>query len=186
MRQRLLLLLICIVVSACSSLVSIDYDKETDFQALKTFTVKEKSETASTDTRINSQLMQQRVVKALKQNFIQKQYTFVEKNADMQVKYHLQVKTEVEFQDPRFSIGIGSFSRHSSVGLGFNVPASETSNTDKLVLTIDVYSSKTNKLIWRGSFDRVLLQGSTPETYNNLVKKLIEEILKAFPPTKKK
>lgn len=182
MKQRFSMLLICVFISACSSLASIDYDKNTDFKVFKRFKVKMTSENVSADTRINSQFMQQRVANELKAIFIQKNYIFSEKNADMEVKYHLQVKTEVEIQEPQLSIGVGSYSRHSSVGFGFNVPATETSNIDKLVLTIDVYSLKSNQLVWRGILDRVLPYGSTPETYNKMVKELIAEILKDFPP----
>ena len=182
MKKHFILLLISLFISACSSMANIDYDKNTDFKVFKSFKVKKESENVSADTRINSQFMQQRVTNLLKENFIQKNYIFSEKNADIEVKYHLQVKTEVEIQDPRFSIGIGSFSRHSSVGVGFNVPATETNSIDKLVLTIDVYSLKSKQLIWRGILDRVLPYGSTPERYNSMVNELIVEILKDFPP----
>lgn len=182
MKKQFSFLLVCLFISGCSSLVNIDYDKNTDFNAFKSFKVKETSENISADTRINSKFMQQRMANELKESFIQKNYIFSEKNADIEVKYHLQIKTEIEFQEPRFSIGIGSYSRHSAVGFGFNVPASETNNTDSLVLTVDIYSLKTNQLIWRGIRDRILPYGATPEIYTKMVKELIAEILKEFPP----
>ena len=80
------------------------------------------------------------------------------------------------------SIGIGTSSSSTAFGLGFNVPAAETSSFDKLVLTLDVLSAKTNKLIWRGSLASRLFDGSTPETNNKLVTELVTEILKNFPP----
>jgi len=80
------------------------------------------------------------------------------------------------------AIGLGSYGYHSGIGFGFSIPVGETNSIDKLVLTIDIISIKSNKLIWRGSVAYPLYEGATPETYNQLIKELVTDILKKFPP----
>ena len=151
-------------LSACGTVTNIDYDKSVDFKLLKTYSINTKAVRVSEDTRINSPFMQQRVVNELKAGLSKKGFTPLNENADLEIKYYLDTKMELETQDSGLSIGVGSYSRHSAVGLGFNFPAAETSSIDKLVLTVDVFLTKTDKLIWRGSLSDFLGRGATPET----------------------
>lgn len=100
----------------------------------------------------------------------------------MVIKYYLDIKQEVEIHDSALAIGFGTSSHHSAIGFGYNVPVGETTSIDNLVLTIDVFSAKSNELIWRGSLGYLLYEGATPETYNRLIKDLVTEILQRFPP----
>jgi len=173
---------ISLMLSACASMVNVDYDKNINFTSLKTYSVEEKPVRVSGDTRINSPFMQQRVVNEIKTTLTKRGFENLKQNAELQVKYYLDIKQEIETQDSAVSIGFGTSSYHSAVGFGFTVPIGETSSIDILVLTIDVVSAKTNKLIWRGSLGYSLYAGATPETYDSLVNELVVEILKNFPP----
>lgn len=177
------IIFISLMLSACTSMVNVDYDRSTDFSLYKTYNIDSKPVRISTDTRINSSFMQQRVINELNATLAKNGFQYLNKNADFNVKYFLDIKREIDTQDSGVvSIGLGSSSRHSAVGLGFNIPVGETTSIDLMVLTIDVVSSKTNELLWRGSLGYSLYEGASPETYTKLVNDLVEEILKKFPP----
>lgn len=176
------IIFISLMLSACATSVNIDYDKNINFTALKTYNVVEEPVRVSGDTRINSPFMQQRVVNEIKTTLTMNGFENLKQNAELQVKYYLDIKQEIETQDSALSVGFGTSSYHSAVGIGFTVPVGETSSIDMLVLTIDVVSTKTNKLLWRGSLGYSLYEGANPETYNKLVKELVVEILENFPP----
>jgi len=176
------ILFISLMLSACTSMVNIDYDKNTNFASLKTYRIDKAPVRVSGDTRVNSPFMQQRVENEINTELSVKGFESLKNNAELEIKYYLDIKQEIETRDSAVSIGFGSSGRHSAIGLGFNVPIGEASSIDNLVLTIDVFSAKTNKLIWRGSLGYSLYEGATPETYDNLVKELVIEILKNFPP----
>lgn len=176
------IIFISLMLSACASSVNIDYDKNTDFTLLRTYRIDTAPVRVSGDTRINSPFMQQRVESELNTELSKKGFENLKNNAELEIKYYLDIKQEIETQDSAVSIGFGTSSYHSAVGVGFTVPVGETSSIDMLVLTIDVVSAKTNKLIWRGSLGYSLYAGATPETYDSLVNELVVEILENFPP----
>jgi len=66
--------------------------------------------------------------------------------------------------------------------MGFIFPVGEAYSIDNMVLTIDVVSTKTGKLIWRGTLGYRLDAGATPERYTRMANDLVAEILRAFPP----
>ena len=174
---------ISLILSACTSMVNYDYDKTVNFNSFATYTINKEPVRVTGDTRINSPFMQKRVVDELNITLANKGFEYLKKNAELEVNYFLDIKQELETEDSGFvSIGFGSSTRNSAVGLGFNIPVGEASSIDKLVLTIDFVSTKTKKLIWRGTLGYHLYEGATPEIYTKLVKDLVAEILKEFPP----
>jgi Domain of unknown function (DUF4136) len=177
------IIFISFLLSACTSMVNVDYDRSTDFTSYKSYNIDSTPVRISTDTRINSSFMQQRVVNEIKATLIKNGFKNKIKNADFNVKYFLDIKREIATQDSGVvSIGFGSSSRHSAIGFGLNVPIGESTSIDLLVLTIDVVSTKTNELLWRGSLGYSLYEGADPDTYTKIVNDLVEEILKNFPP----
>ena len=177
------ILFISLFLTACASPVNIDYDKNINFNSYTYYSINNQPVRTSTDTRINSPFMQQRVVDELKFRFDEKGYKYSNSQSDITIKYYLDVKHEIETIDSgRIAIGFGSISHHSSVGIGLNLPIGEAASIDSLVLTIDIYSTKTNKLLWRGSLGSYLYEGATPETHSNLVNRLVGAILEKFPP----
>ena len=176
------IIFISLILSACTSMVNFDYDKSTNFTSLKTYRIDTAPVRVTGDTRINSPFMQQRVESELNIALLKKGFKSSNNNAEIEIKYYLDIKQEIETQDSSVFLGFGSSGYHSAIGLGFNIPVGEVSSIDNLVLTIDVFSTKANKLIWRGSLGYSLYVGATPETYDSLVKELVVEILQNFPP----
>ena len=181
--MRFIIVFTSIMLSACTSMVNVDYDRGTDFSSYKTYSIESKPVRISTDTRINSSFMQQRVINELHTALTNNGFQNINKNTDFNVKYFLDIKREIGTQDSGVvSIGFGSSGHHSAVGVGFNIPIGETTTIDMLIMTIDIVSTKTNKLLWRGSLGYSLYEGAGPETYSKMVNELVEEILKNFPP----
>ena len=180
--REIQIIFLSLLLSACTSMVNVDYDHNTNFRSLKTYHLVSKPIRISNDTRVNSPFMQQRVLSELDAALSAKGFISLESKADFIVKYYLDIKPETETVDSGVSVGFGSFSRHSAVGFDLMVPIGETSRIDKLVLTIDIVANKSDELLWRGSLGYSLYQGSTPETYNKLINELVVEILKTFPP----
>jgi hypothetical protein len=176
------IVLVSLMLSACASSVNIDYDKDANFKKFKTYNIEKTPVRVSVDTRIDSPFMQERVAKELDAVLTKKGFKYLKGNAELTVKYYLDIRREVETDGSSVSVGFGTSSRSSAVGMGFMVPVGETNSIDKLVLTIDVISSKTDTLIWRGSLGYTLVDGATPETYSRLIKDLVSEILENFPP----
>lgn len=177
------IIVLALSLSACTSMVNVDYDHSTDFDSYKTYNINVKPIRVSDDTRINSPFMQQRVVTELNNALKNKGFKRLTTNQSFDVQYYLDIKQDFETQDSgAVSVGFGSYSYHSSVGFGFTVPVGETYSIDLLVLTIDLVSSKTKELIWRGSLGYHLYEGATPEAYTKLIKNLVTEILKEYPP----
>lgn len=176
------IILVSLMLSACASSVNIDYDKGVNFTSFKTYNIDKIPVRVAVDPRIDSPFMQQRVVKELNVILAKKGFEHLKGNAELAVKYYLDIKHEIETEGSGVSVGFGTSSSHSAIGFGFAVPVGETSSIDKLVLTIDVFSSKTDTLIWRGSLGYTLIAGATPETYSRLIKDLVTEILENFPP----
>ncbi|HEY9051627.1 MAG TPA: DUF4136 domain-containing protein [Gammaproteobacteria bacterium] len=172
------------LLSACATNVNVDFDQAVDFSRLKTYSIVERSEKDGKDPRLDSSLMDKRIVAAIHAGLKAKAFTRQDSNVDIQVKYRIDVKQEIESDRSGISIGFGSFSRNVGVGVGYNIPTSDVQSYDRGVLTIDMISGKTGQLIWRGSSGRRLYDGSTPDASDKLINSIVEEILKEFPPNK--
>lgn len=177
-----LLLLVPFFIVSCASTVNVDYDQTYNFATVKTFSLQSKPAKISDDPRLNSPMMQQRMVSAIQAGFQAKGLRSDDKAPDVRITYRIDVKQEIESDRTRVSMGIGTYGRHVGVGVGYGFPASDVESYDSMVMTIDMTVPQTGKLIWRGSDSRRLYTGSTPESNTKLVNELVENILKKYPP----
>lgn len=173
---------IALLLSACATSVNVDFDQAVDFSRLKTFSILGRSDVDNKDPRLDSSLMDKRILAAINAGLKAKAFTRQDGNADIQVKYRIDVKQEIESDSSGVSIGFGTFSRNVGVGVGYKIPTADVQSYDRGVLTIDMISGKTGQLIWRGSSGRRLYDGSTPEASDKLINSIVDEILKEFPP----
>lgn len=174
-------IILSLFLSACASMVDVDYDRNINFKSFDSYLVQTKPERVTSDTRINTPFMQQRIVAAINTSLDKKGLTKTNNNSIV-VKYYLDVRQDFETDESAVYVGLGSYSHHSAVGFGFNFPLGETYSVDKLVLTIDMVSTKTNQLLWRGSLASQLSRATTPESNSKMVNALVDEILENFPP----
>lgn len=176
------LLFVYLFLSACSSMANIDYDRNVNFKSFNSYNIQITPVRVDDDTRINTPFMQQRIVKAIDIVLAKKGFTKTNKEDNLNVKYYMDVQKDLETDDSGLYMGFGSSGYHSAIGFGFAVPVGETYSVDKLVVTIDMLSAKTGKLVWRGTLASRLVDGATPESNTQMINELVAGILKNFPP----
>ena len=169
-------------LSACSSIANIDYDRSVNFKSFNSYNIQIKPVRVDDDTRINTPFMQQRIVRAIDTALTKKGFANTNKKGDLNVKYYMDIQKDLETDDSAFYMGFGTSGYHSAMGFGFSIPVGETYSVDKLVITIDMFSMKTGKLVWRGTTAYHLAGGATPESNTQMVNVLVSEILENFPP----
>jgi hypothetical protein len=187
MKQVLILFAVAslVALAGCASIANVDYDEKFDFSQLKRFQLQPTPVKSSGDTRIDSPLVEKRITAAIAAELEKKGYQKNEAEADFRVVYQLDVKQEVSGPSTSLSIGVGTFSRHRSVGMAYGFPAGEVETYDRGILTIDILSAASGELIWRGSSSRRLFDGATPEKSDKQAREIVSEILEQFPPEKK-
>lgn len=169
-------------ITACTSMVNIDYDRSANFKVLSSYNIQTEPVQIDDDTRVTTPFMQERIVNAIANELTKKGLKKVAKDEALKIKYRIDVTRGLETDESAVSIGFGTSGHHSAIGMGFIFPVGETYTVDRLVLTIDMISSKTKKLVWRGSLGYRLDVGATPEWYTRMANDLVAEILKDFPP----
>ncbi|QFU21552.1 DUF4136 domain-containing protein [Shewanella eurypsychrophilus] len=172
-----LLLISCLMLSACSSKPKSDYDTEYDFSQLKSF---ETFSPSQTDDTLSSSRIEDSIATALgKQGFM-----MVQQQADFNVTYSFKVEDKPKKSGLSIGLGTGSWGSSGGVSIGTSVGVPIGSDTAKIqTIQIDITNPKTNKLIWRGTdkfdFDAGG-EGKTAETQETVAK-----ILSQFPPLTK-
>ncbi len=178
--RRFVLLLVSLSLVACGTTVNIDYDQSINFAAIHSFKLETQPVKISDDPRIDSSLMQQRVVTAIREALNRKGLQAAP-TPDVRVSYRIDVKQEIESDPSGVSVGVGTFSRNVGIGFGYGFPAADVESYDSIILTIDLHSPD-DKLLWRGSDSRRLTSGSTPQKSNRLINDLVAAILERYPP----
>ncbi len=174
-----------LLLAACGTTVNVDYDKATNFQALKTFTLMPSPDTKTGDTRLDSPLVDKRIRDAIVATLSLRGYQQVKESPDFAVAYQLGVRQEVDSSRATMTVGVGGFYPHSAIGMTYGYPG-YVESYERGILTIDILHASDKKLIWRGSSGRRLYDGSTPEKSDKEINAVVTEILDKFPPGKKK
>ena len=183
--RYLFILVVFLSVTACGTTVNVDYDKQTNFNSLKSFTLLPSSEIKTGDERLDSPLVDQRVRKAITSTLQTRGFKQVKTNADFAVAYQLGVRKEIDSSRASMSVGVGTYGRRSAVGMTYGHPG-YVESYERGILTIDVLQGSDKKLVWRGSSGRRLYDGSTPEKSDKEINAVVKEILDKFPPGSKK
>ena len=172
-------------LAACGTTVNVDYDQQTNFQALKTFTLMPTPETKTGDERLDSPLVDQRIRNAILETLKARGYLQVKANADFAVAYQLGVRQEIDSSRASMSVGVGTYRRGSAIGMSYGHPG-YVESYERGILTIDMLKGSDKRLVWRGSSGRRLYDGSTPEKSEKEINAVVKEILDKFPPGNKK
>lgn len=182
--KYILLLFGVFLFTACGTTVNVDYDKQTNFTSLKSFTLMPSPELKTGDERLDSPLVDQRVRKAILATLKARGYQQVESNADFAVAYQLGVRKEIDSSRASMSAGVGTYGRRSAVGMTYGYPG-YVESYERGILTIDVLKGSDKRLVWRGSSGRRLYDGRTPEKTDKEINAVVKEILDKFPPADK-
>ena len=174
-----------LLLAGCGTTVNVDYDKATNFQGLKTFTLMPAPESKTGDERLDSPLVDKRIRNAIVATLSQRGYREVTQNPDFAVAYQLGVRQEVDSSRATMTVGVGGFYPRSAIGMTYGYPG-YIESYERGILTIDILQGSDKKLIWRGSSGRRLYDGRTPEKSEKEINTVVQEILDKFPPGYKK
>ena len=164
-----------LILMGCSSItVKHDYDQAVDFSKFKTY----KWGTANdpNDVLLSNMLILKRVYEAIDLSLEKKGFKKVEADPDFLVYPHGATKEKTDIQ----SWG-GSYGGWWGAGPygGGNIDVTQyTEGT----LVIDMVDMSDNQLFWRGVGTGAVGSPSTPEESTKNINRVIDQILKDFPP----
>lgn len=170
------------LLTACATNVSVDYDDTVRFSELKTYTLLPKSSRSTDDKRLNSPLIDQRIVNVIKSRMAEKGYRYTQARPDMKLEYQIDLKQEIASDDSGVTMVIGGGGGHAGFGLAYAIPGNNVQSVEIGRLTIDVLSGDSGKLLWRGTSSRRIYDASTPERSKEMINDVVSEILAEFPP----
>lgn len=180
------LLLAGLLLAACATTANIDYRQGYDFSSIRSLDIRPALAPASSDPRVNSPLVDQRIRTAIAAWMKSHGYRVVSRGGDAALTYRIGTRSGLESNDSGVSFGYGAFGRHTALGLGYGFPLYDIDTYDDAVLTIDVLDAHDDSLLWRGSSSRRIGNGNTPEKLDELVKGLVSDVLDNFPPGRKR
>ena len=174
-----------VMLTACATTVNVDYREGYDFSTTRSVQVAQQAQMVSSDTRVNSPLVDARIRKAIVDHLAAQGVAVVDGKADARLVYQVGTRSSMESYGSGISVGYGTFSGHSAFGLGYGFPGYDVETYDEIVLTIDFLDVQEDTLLWRGSDSERLGDGSTPDTMTGMINELVGDILSNFPPGRK-
>jgi len=164
---------------SCASIygVQYDYDKQVNFESLKTYDWLPIPEKATMDS-----LVVNRVKNAVNSELQAKGLTMTSNNPDFFIAEHLGKKDKVKVTN--WGYGYGSYGRYRG---GYWGPQGvDTYQYEEGSLILDFVDAKSKKMIWRGVAKAQIDDTNTPEKSEKLIDEAVQEILKNFPPPSSK
>jgi len=166
-------------VTAFAQDVKVDFDKDANFAALKTFSVK-------IGTSWNNPLSEKRVLAEIEQTLVEKGWAKAEGDkADALVVLH--GATEKEKTLNTFYSGMGGYGGYGWRGMGgMGMGTATTTTSEYLVgtLVVDIFDAKSKQLVYRGTAQDEL--SDKPEKNVKKMAKASDKLFKDFPPGSKK
>lgn len=189
MKNCILAFLLLFVCTACSTVsVDTDFNPAYDFAQLRTYSWVDGGKVPSSDSRINNDLIIDRVRSAVESTLAARGFVKASgQPADFQVSWHggiekkLQVDTIDHFYSP---YGYGSLYR-DPFWSGRSMRTSTAREYEVGTLIVDILDPIQHKLIWRGSGSKMISSESNPEKITKKINEAVAAILKDFPPAKK-
>ena len=187
MKQLFILWMIAIlVISGCSSVtVHSDYDKAADFGKYKTLKFLGWAEESN---KILNRFDQERIENAFRQEFMKRGFTDVESGGDIAVSLFLVVdkKTSVTAYTNHmnaggwgYGAGWGWYGGYGGVGMGTSTTSYSENDYLEGTLVIDVYDTKTKKLVWQSVGQKTI--DDNPKNADRNVAYVAEKMMKPFP-----
>jgi len=173
--QIVCLLMVIGLMIGCATVydVKYDYDKQTDFDALKTYDWMDVPADATLDT-----LTIERIKNAVDNELLAKGLKRSSDNPDFLIAEHTGSKEKVQVNDWGYSYS--SYGRYRG---GYWGPRNVTTyEYEEGWLILDFVDAESKNLIWRGTAKAEVQNVDTPEKSETLIKKAVEKILEKYPP----
>ncbi|HXV13899.1 MAG TPA: DUF4136 domain-containing protein [Candidatus Krumholzibacteria bacterium] len=171
----------CLLVAGCSSYdIKYDYDVDSNFAAYRTYAwipqkISETGTSASVAMQRNT-LLDKRIRSAVDANLAAKGMTVSEEAPDLLVVYHTGMQNKVDVTDWGYSYA-GSY-------WGWAGRDIDVYNYTEGTLIVDLVSSQTKQLAWRGSATGVVDPGRSPEEVQERINDVVSQIFANYPPKK--
>ena len=179
---KVAMLMAMALVSGCSGIsVSQDYDREADFQAMKSYGWRQapvsEATTESPMTPLNANRIRNAIVRELGARNIHRDET----SPDFLIEYHLSVESKISSSQVTTTIGFGTGYYGGFGGVGFST-APDIRQYDEGTLVIDFYLADSDKMVWRGLASQVVDKHEKPEKVTEQINAAVKKILEQFPP----
>jgi len=190
MKNCILVLFLLFLCTACSTVsVNTDFNPTYDFTQLKTYSWVNDGKAPSSDTRINNDLIIDRVCSAVEANLAARGFVKVNDSAaDFKVSWHgaIEKKLRVDTIDHFYSpYGYGSLYRDPFWAGRSTMRTSTVREYEVGSILIDILDPVAHRLIWRGSGSKMLSTQTNSKETTQRINEAVAAILKDFPPVKK-
>jgi len=171
-----------LILAGCTSVaVRYDYRPDADFSALKFFAWKYDEQPETGDVRVDNALLDYRIRRAVDQVLKDKGFTKNNREtADFVVAYHLIFRRRMECSTATFGFRTGWYDHYGSI-----YSSTDFRDYEESLIIIDIFDSKKDTLLWRGTGSRPSYQGSDPEQLTRIINDMVARILSGFPPREK-
>ena len=162
-------------LTAWGQKVSVDFDKEANFAAYKTYSW-------TTGTPAQNPLMDQRITDGIDKRLAAKGLQKVDAgaNPDLVVLYHAAVGTETELN----TMNSGGYRWGYRWGGGMGMSTTTVEKIPVGQLAVDIGDAKTKKVLWMGNAGDTL--SDKPEKNEKKINSALDKMFKKFPPPVKK
>ncbi len=159
--------------------VSQDFDPKVDLSGYHTWRWKFSEQPRTGDIRIDNQLLDHRIRKAVENHLTGRSIYPVGKMFDFIVSYHLVINKKIYGDSYPSTFGWGGYYYPWGWDIGTETRVYQV---DQSSLTIDVHSVDTHDLLWRGVGVYLLTTYKTPQDAADAMQKTVDKILQQFPP----
>ncbi len=168
---------VSLFVIGCSSVtITNDYDKETNFEAMKTFGwITAAKNVVSADAQsaaFQNQLMEKHFKNAVNEQLTAKGLTQDTGTPALYVAYHTATQQKTNVTDYGYGYGYGRW------GTGGIDVTQYTQGT----IILDLIDAKSNQLVWRSVATGALASNPDPSKAPEKFKEIVGQMLKDFPP----
>lgn len=168
-----------LMLGACASRPPVEYDRQADFSAYRTFQWLDprhgEGDVSLSHPVLDSPLLTNRVERAVANVLESKGYRQVEENADFMVTYHT-AQAEREYRGSYMQLGYGHWGRRWGSGVVVDMwPRTFQEGT----LIIDIVDARSGDLVWRGWRDSELTRRNFDQ---ERVSEAVQFVLSEFPP----
>jgi Domain of unknown function (DUF4136) len=179
----LLMLLVATVGRAAAQDVRYNFDKSTNFAAIRTY-----KWVVIKDAAKVSELVDRQIKSTVDAELAKKGLTRTDADtADVYIGYQAAVSSEKEYTSYNTGWGPGpgwSYGGWYGAGGGMTVGQTTTIYVGQLVL--DFYAASPHTLIWRGAASKTIDSTAKPEKQQKNLTKAVAKLLKNYPPPVKK
>ena len=172
--KSVILVLVCIFLTACGAAVNVDYDKKTNFSQYTTYNFY-----PDIDSGLN-ELDDKRIMQAVDSLFAQRGF---QKSDSPQFLVNFFAREVISNSRNTIGIGIGSGGGNVGVGVSGGIPIG--GRVIDQTLTVDFVDAANDALFWQAIAEGDYKEKATPDQKASFYYAILEKIFKKYPPQSK-